>query len=143
MDRAPDALYAGMETYLRQRDCFREAWEETSRAEGVGDPWRPRCVTAARESVVVPRAAPEPSPPPDFPRKDDWDAGEMSCGDLVLALRQRMEALAPGGTLRLIARDPAAPEDIPAWCRITGHALERAAHPEYRIRRRPDPRKET
>jgi tRNA 2-thiouridine synthesizing protein A len=60
----------------------------------------------------------------------------MGCGDLVLELRGRVEALVPGRVLRLTARDPGAPADIPAWCRMTGHALVSAQHPIYLIRRK-------
>ena len=66
----------------------------------------------------------------------EWDAGDMGCGDLVLELRVRVEALAAGRVLRLTARDPGAPADIPAWCRMTGHALVSAQHPTYLIRRK-------
>jgi len=65
-----------------------------------------------------------------------WDAGDMGCGDLVLELRHRMEALRPGQVLALVARDPGAPADIPAWCRMTGHALVAEQHPTYLIRRK-------
>jgi tRNA 2-thiouridine synthesizing protein A len=65
-----------------------------------------------------------------------WDAGELGCGDLLLQLRFRMETLEPGRVLRLVARDPGAPADLPAWCRLTGHALVTAAHPVYFIRRK-------
>ena len=65
-----------------------------------------------------------------------WDAGDMGCGELVLALRTRLLALAPGTVFRLRAADPAAPEDVPAWCRMTGHALVSADHPIYLIRRK-------
>ena len=41
----------------------------------------------------------------------------------MLELRLRMRQLASGQVLRLIARDPGAPADIPAWCRMTGHTL--------------------
>ena len=68
----------------------------------------------------------------------EWDAGEMACGELALELRQRMRALPPGAVLRLISRDPAAPIDLPAWCRVTGHTLVRAKHPEYSIHRKED-----
>jgi len=67
---------------------------------------------------------------------DGWDAGPMGCGELVLALRKRMLALPPRAMFRLRATDPAAPEDIPAWCRLTGHSLESVEHPHYLIRRR-------
>jgi tRNA 2-thiouridine synthesizing protein A len=66
----------------------------------------------------------------------EWDAGDMGCGDLVLELRARVEALVPGRVLRLTARDPGAPADIPAWCRMTGHVLVSAQHPTYLIRRK-------
>ncbi len=65
-----------------------------------------------------------------------WDAGAMGCGELVLELRVRMAALPPGGRLRLVARDPGAPEDLPAWCGMTGHTLLEASHPEYLIQRK-------
>ena len=65
-----------------------------------------------------------------------WDAGDIGCGELVLALRARLLALAPGGVIRVRATDPAAPEDLPAWCRLTGHLLVSADHPTYLIRRK-------
>ena len=72
------------------------------------------------------------------PRAADtqWDAGELGCGELVLELRLRMEAMHPGQLLQLIARDPGAPADLPAWCRMTGHTLLSAAPPVYLIRRK-------
>jgi tRNA 2-thiouridine synthesizing protein A len=66
----------------------------------------------------------------------EWDAGDMGCGELVLELRARIEPLAPGRILKLTARDPGAPADIPAWCRMTGHALVSEQHPIYLIRRK-------
>jgi tRNA 2-thiouridine synthesizing protein A len=66
----------------------------------------------------------------------EWNAGDLGCGELVLELRGRMQGLAPGGVLRLIARDPGAPADIPAWCRLTGHVLVSDVPPVYLIRRK-------
>ncbi len=65
-----------------------------------------------------------------------WDAGDLGCGDLVLELRQRLEGMEPGQVLILTAQDPGARADIPAWCRMTGHALIAAQHPVYQIRRK-------
>jgi tRNA 2-thiouridine synthesizing protein A len=65
-----------------------------------------------------------------------WDAGDMGCGELLIHLAGRMRALAPGQIFELRAQDPGAIEDIPSWCRLTGHTLEFAQHPLYRIRRR-------
>jgi tRNA 2-thiouridine synthesizing protein A len=66
----------------------------------------------------------------------EWNAGDLGCGELVLQLRERMEKLRHGQVLRLVALDPGAPADIPAWCRMTGHLLERHDHPVYLIRRK-------
>lgn len=65
-----------------------------------------------------------------------WDAGDMGCGELVIQLRIRMRELRAGEEFRLIARDPGAREDIPAWCRLTGNELVAADHPAYLIRRK-------
>ncbi len=65
-----------------------------------------------------------------------WNAGDLACGELLLQLRVRMEGLSPGQVLRLVALDPGAPADLPAWCRLTGHALLASEHPVYVIRRK-------
>jgi tRNA 2-thiouridine synthesizing protein A len=70
---------------------------------------------------------------------DVFDAGPMGCGELVLELRFRLAALPPGAELLLIATDPGAPEDIPSWCRMTGHALIAADPPRYHLQRRASP----
>jgi tRNA 2-thiouridine synthesizing protein A len=54
----------------------------------------------------------------------EWDAGDLGCGPLVLALRNRLRAM-PGRVLKLRALDPGAPEDLPAWCRLTNNELIR------------------
>ena len=66
----------------------------------------------------------------------EWDAGDLGCGELVLELRMRLSAMCPGQALRLTARDPGALQDLPAWCRMTGHTLVSQQHPVYLIRRK-------
>ena len=61
---------------------------------------------------------------------------DLACGVLLLALRGRMESMRPGQVLRLVAQDAGAPEDLPAWCRLTGHTLLSAEPPVYLIRRK-------
>jgi tRNA 2-thiouridine synthesizing protein A len=68
----------------------------------------------------------------------EWDAGELSCGELVLELRYRLAPMRPGELFRLVALDPGAPADIPAWCRMTGHTLVSTQHPVYLIQRKED-----
>jgi tRNA 2-thiouridine synthesizing protein A len=48
---------------------------------------------------------------------------ELGCGDLVMALMKAVTPLEAGQIIDIIAHDPGAKEDIPAWCRITGHEL--------------------
>ena len=64
---------------------------------------------------------------------DQWDAGDMGCGEIIILLRLRMQKLGSGEVLRLTARDLGAPVDLPAWCRMTGRRLLRADHPVYWI----------
>jgi tRNA 2-thiouridine synthesizing protein A len=54
---------------------------------------------------------------------EEWDAGELGCGDLLLRLRFRLKAMQPGQVIRVRALDPGAPQDLPAWCRLTGETL--------------------
>lgn len=53
---------------------------------------------------------------------EEWDAGHMGCGELLIELRKRLKKM-PGDTIKLIALDPGAPEDIPSWCRMTNNPL--------------------
>jgi tRNA 2-thiouridine synthesizing protein A len=55
---------------------------------------------------------------------DEWDAGDMGCGPLLLELRKRLRAM-PGRVLKVRALDPGAPLDLPAWCRLTTNELLR------------------
>ncbi len=54
---------------------------------------------------------------------DVFDGGDRSCGELILAMKRAIDRLRAGEVLKLICRDPGAKEDLPAWCRITGHRL--------------------
>ena len=67
---------------------------------------------------------------------ETWDAGEIGCGQLAFELHRRLKRMAPGETLELVARNPGAPADLPAWCRMTGHELVSADPPVYVIRKR-------
>jgi TusA-related sulfurtransferase len=47
-------------------------------------------------------------------------AGKL-CVTLLLELHGRIQGLSAGTVIHLIATDPAAPIDLPAWCHLTGH----------------------
>jgi tRNA 2-thiouridine synthesizing protein A len=50
------------------------------------------------------------------------DGGDRRCVELLIALR-RLTLTVPAGTvIHVVATDPAAPLDLPAWCHLTGHA---------------------
>lgn len=55
---------------------------------------------------------------------DFWDAGELGCGELVILMRMRLKRM-PGRILRVATLDAGAPEDLPAWCRMTRNTLLR------------------
>ncbi len=69
---------------------------------------------------------------------EQWDAGEMGCGELILKLNVRLRKMQPTQVLHLTALDTGAIADIPAWCKMTRHTLVRAEHPDYWIGRRTD-----
>ena len=48
---------------------------------------------------------------------------DLGCGDLAIALMKAMKGINAGETIEIIARDQGAANDIPAWCRMTGHTL--------------------
>ena len=66
----------------------------------------------------------------------EWNAGNMGCGELIVELSKRMRKVAFNEILLLKAEDKGAIEDIPAWCRMTGHVLAESSHPTYFIRGR-------
>jgi tRNA 2-thiouridine synthesizing protein A len=52
-----------------------------------------------------------------------FDAIGESCVELLLPMARQVRALAIGQVLKVVTDDPAAREDLGAWCRMTGHEL--------------------
>lgn len=138
-ETAPSLAERALQWIVR-RDCFVHVWRRASADEGHGAADRPPCLfDAAAPPAVVPAPAAMPAARAHsaaFAAAATWDAGDLGCGDLVLELRDRLRELAPGALLRVIARDPAAPVDMPAWCGLTGHTLLSSDHPHYLIQRK-------
>lgn len=127
--RVPEELREQVIQYVKRKDCYTQAWNRSTEREGACA-WAGQ---AADSTAALPRSeATDTTIPVDV----IWDAGDMSCGDLVLALRIRLNAQPPGSVLQVTAHDPAAPLDLPAWCGLTGHTLLSAVPPIYRIRRK-------
>lgn len=122
--------------WILHRACFRHVWREASAEEGLANGDRPAChFTSDAAFAPLPTAAAaavseRPSP------AARWNAGDLGCGDLVLELRFRLQELPPGAVLELVARDPAAPIDLPAWCGLCGHSLLHSQHPVYLIQKK-------
>ncbi|MEV8517352.1 sulfurtransferase TusA family protein [Dactylosporangium sp. NPDC051484] len=67
-----------------------------------------------------------------------FDGTGLLCVTLLLRLRRAIQDLAPGTVVHVIASDPAAPLDLPAWCHLTGHdylgELPEPSPPTYALR---------
>lgn len=53
----------------------------------------------------------------------ELDARGLLCPLPVLKARKRLQSLAPGQVLRMLATDPAAAIDVPHFCAEAGHTL--------------------
>ncbi|MFF4573092.1 sulfurtransferase TusA family protein [Streptomyces sp. NPDC001410] len=49
------------------------------------------------------------------------DGTGLLCVTLLLRLRKAIDGADPGSVVHVIATDPAAPLDLPAWCHLTSH----------------------
>ena len=51
-----------------------------------------------------------------------FDGGDMDCGSgLILLIREHMLKVPVGGILEMRSREPSVANDLPPWCRISGH----------------------
>lgn len=130
LERAASELRADLLEHVRRRECYLKAWHEAERIDGVA------ASTAGVTTHVQSSEASPANKAEGLSVAAEWDAGDMGCGELVMALRLRLQELRPGGVIRVRATDAAAPEDLPAWCRLCGHALVAMNHPNYWIRRK-------
>jgi tRNA 2-thiouridine synthesizing protein A len=125
-------------SFLLRRPCFEQAWQVANQREGFGATNAPPCLEF--EANSLPAAQPPPSNAAHAEYNGEvgetWDAGDLGCGELVLQLRIRLQNKPAGSVMRVVARDPGAPEDLPAWCRMTRNELLAANHPEYIIKRK-------
>ncbi len=78
------------------------------------------------------------------------DGAGLLCVQLLMRLRAPLRDQPSGAIVHVIATDPAAPLDLPAWCHLTGHtyrgrvseepptyAIEVVAHPRSTDPQRP------
>ena len=63
------------------------------------------------------------------------DCRGQRCPLPVIALAKAIGSVPVGGTIRVLADDPAAANDIPAWCRMRGQELVTADGDTFEVRR--------
>ena len=67
---------------------------------------------------------------PDVGPVRELDCRGMACPLPVIELARAVDALQPGDVVSVVADDPAARYDIPAWCRMRGQDYLGAEHAE-------------
>lgn len=82
-------------------------------------------------------SGPDPSPPPETV---EIDCRDLPCPRPVIELARALPGVAVGSRIAVLALDPAARHDIPAWCRMrqqeyVGEELADDGVPRYVVRR--------
>lgn len=75
---------------------------------------------------------------PDWEFDDEFDGGDETCGRVIVNLYLYIRDQQPGLKILVISRDPGAPVELPAWCRMTKNQLTKMKHPYYLITLKPD-----
>lgn len=133
LDREAAELRDQLWTHIQKRECWRAGWEWANRREGYPAAALPGCRGSGFGDADDGERL-ETETMIQFDK--EWDAGDMGCGDLVLELRLTLKAMQGGQVLKLRATDAGAPQDIPAWCGLTGHTLLETDPPFYIIKRK-------
>jgi TusA-related sulfurtransferase len=74
---------------------------------------------------------------PKWSFDDEFDGGEETCGRVIVNLHLYIKDQHPGARILVISRDPGAPVELPAWCRMTRNELTEMQHPYYLITLKP------
>ncbi len=77
---------------------------------------------------------------PDLPAwhfDDEFDGGDETCGRVIVNLHLYIRDQEPGLRILVISRDPGAPVELPAWCRMTKNEMSEMQHPYYLITLKP------
>ena len=61
------------------------------------------------------------------------DARRLLCPMPVIRTQNKLQELQAGDTLEVVCSDPGALHDIPAWCRIHGHAVGGITQQDHEI----------
>lgn len=94
------------------------------------------CPTATDERDHVKQSNADPALP-DWDFDDEFDGGDETCGRVIVNLHLYLRDQQPGARILVISRDPGAPLELPAWCRMTNNELSDSKHPYYLITLKP------
>lgn len=61
------------------------------------------------------------------------DARRLLCPMPVIRTQDRVKQLQPGDILEVTCTDPGVKNDIPAWCRINGHQMQKIEEQDNEI----------
>jgi TusA-related sulfurtransferase len=101
--------------------------------EDVGDP-----VSCPEKTInAIDSTKPDDAIMPDWEFDDEFDGGEETCGRVIVNLHLYTRDQQPGSRILVTSRDPAAPVELPAWCRMTRNELTHMQHPHYLITLKP------
>jgi|TARA_B100000315_G_C14370550_1_gene492740 tRNA 2-thiouridine synthesizing protein A len=68
------------------------------------------------------------------------DCSGMRCPRPIVEMAKAMRRMGPGQVLELLATDPVAKKDVPAWCQKTGNEFldeeETLGHFKFHVRKR-------
>jgi len=77
------------------------------------------------ETLALVCSGDRPEPGERSAAAHEFDAGDLGCSDgLPQEFKRRVRAIPVGDRLRVIARDPAAKQDLPPLARMMGHSVE-------------------
>lgn len=124
LERDKNELKAELLKHIQRRPCLKKAYE-------ISFGKNPDEMDLITISKITP---PLPQEEPALVANSIWNAGDLGCGDLVLLLRGKLKSMLPGQIIQVTALDSGAPEDIPAWCNMTGNKLVFQQHPNYFIK---------
>jgi tRNA 2-thiouridine synthesizing protein A len=144
LGHSKERLRDRLSSFIASRSCYNEGWLWANQEEGAGPAALPGCLwpeqlTGDGKQPQAPESGNRDGilfPTIDLKYDAEWDAGGTACGDLVLELRIRLQALRTGQIFKVSATDPGAETDLPSWCRMTGNTLLAAHHPVYFIQKK-------
>lgn len=98
---------------------------------------KPFTCAVPQETHPPQKSKAELPPLPDWQFDDEFDGGDETCGRVIVNLHLYIRDQQPGMKILVISRDPGAPIELPAWCRMTKNDLTDIQHPYYLITLKP------